>query len=559
MTAGTLFDRRRTPLTVWFTACWMFASQKDGVSGLSLQRALEIGSYPTAWAMLHRLRSVLVRPGRDRLTGTVEVDETYIGGQEPGLRGGRAKGKKSLIGVAVELAQPRGYGRVRMAILADASAASLHPFVTDNIAPGATVITDAWQGYRGIDKLGYTHDRRSQRAARARGQDPGELLPGVHRVASLAKRWLLGTHQGSVEEAHLQSYLNEFTFRFNRRHSRSRGMVFYRVLELAVEHPPVRFRDLVADPQPKTVRPLPPGSGGHPPIPWPVWVGLIEPYYYQDRVGKRGRKAKPVETMLRMYLLQVWFSLSDEGVEEAVYDSYAMRAFMGLDFAVEQVPDATTLLHFRHLLEKHGLGERLLAAQNEIFETQGWIMRGGSIVDATIIAAPSSTKNASGKRDPQMHQTKKGNQWYFGMKAHIGVDAGTGYVHTVTCTGANVHDLDQIADVIRVDDEVVYADAGYQGAEKRPEIAADEHHSGIAWRIAARKGVLKTMPEHDRALESRKAGVRAKVEHPFLIVKRDFGFVKTRYRGIAKNRNHLHILFASANWLMRARAVALTG
>ena len=203
VTAGTLFDRRRTPLTVWFTACWMFASQKDGVSALSLQRSLDIGSYPTAWAMLHRLRSVLVRPGRDRLTGTVEVDETYIGGDEPGLRGGRAKGKKSLVGVALELKETRGYGRCRMAILADASAASLHPFVTEHVEPGATIITDAWQGYTGIEKLGYTRDRRSQRAARARGEDPDELLPGVHRVASLVKRWLLGTHQGSVDEAHL--------------------------------------------------------------------------------------------------------------------------------------------------------------------------------------------------------------------------------------------------------------------------------------------------------------------------------------------------------------------
>ncbi|WP_048700911.1 IS5 family transposase, partial [Nostocoides australiense] len=177
-------------------------------------------------------------------------------------------------------------------------------------------------------------------------------------------------------------------------------------------------------------------------IPWGRWVGLIEPHYFQDRPGKRGRKATPIGTMLRMYLLQVWFNLSDEGVEEAIYDSYAMRKFMGLDFAVEQVPDATTLLHFRHLLEEHHLGEKLFAAQNEVFEERGWIMRGGSIVDATIIAAPSSTKNATGTRDPEMHQTKKGNQWYFGMKAHIGADAGTGYVHSVTATAANVHDLD---------------------------------------------------------------------------------------------------------------------
>jgi IS5 family transposase len=291
-------------------------------------------------------------------------------------------------------------------------------------------------------------------------------------------------------------------------------------------------------------------------IPWVTWVGLIEPHYFSNT---RGRKAKPVETMLRMYLLQVWFSLSDEGVEEAIYDSYAMRKFMGLDFVVEQVPDATTLLHFRHLLEKHQLGEKLFQAQSQIFTEQGWIMRGGSIVDATIIAAPSSTKNASGGRDPEMHQTKKGNQWYFGMKAHIGADAGTGYVHSVTATSANVHDLDEAVNLVRHDDEVVYADAGYQGAEKRPEIAGDEHLSKVEWRVAARKGVLKTMAAHDRVMESRKASVRAKVEHPFLVVKRDFGFTKTRYRGIAKNLNHLHMLFASANWLMRARAVALAG
>jgi IS5 family transposase len=291
-------------------------------------------------------------------------------------------------------------------------------------------------------------------------------------------------------------------------------------------------------------------------IPWAAWVGLIEPFYYS---GRKGRKPKPIETMLRMYLLQVWFSLSDEGVEEAIYDSYAMRRFMGLDFAVEQVPDATTLLHFRHLLEKHRLGEKLFEAQNQIFDEQGWMMRGGSIVDATIIAAPSSTKNATGSRDPEMRQTKKGNQWYFGMKAHVGVDAGAGYVHSVRATAASVHDLDEAANLVRSDDEVVYADAGYQGADKRPEFADDEHLSQLRWRVAARKGRLKTMAGPDRAEQSRQASVRAKVEHPFLIVKRDFGFTKTRYRGIEKNLNHLHMLFASANWLMRARAVTLAG
>jgi transposase, IS5 family len=158
-----------------------------------------------------------------------------------------------------------------------------------------------------------------------------------------------------------------------------------------------------------------------------------------------------------------------------------------------------------------------------------------------------------------MHQTKKGNQWYFGMKAHIGVDAGTGYTHSVSATAASVHDLDQVADLVRDDDEVVYADAGYQGVEKRPDVAGDGHLSKVEFRVAARKGKLASMPAHDREVESRKASVRAKVEHPFLIVKRDFGFTKTRYRGLAKNLNHLHMLFTSANWLMRARAVALAG
>ena len=264
VTAGTIFDKTRTPLTVWFTACWLFATQNDGVSAQSLQRALEISSYQTAWAMLHRLRSVLVRPGRERLAGRVEVDETFIGGEEPGLRGGRQRGKKSLVAVAVEVHEPRGLGRCRMAILPDASAASLHPFVARHVEPGAAVITDAWQGYSGIDGLGYTPERHSQRAARRRGEDPFGLLPGVHRVASLAKRWLLGTHQGRVEPAHLQAYLNEFAFRFNRRHSRSRGMVFYRVLELAAGHDPVRYDDIRATRKPRSKPPQQRGTG-HPP------------------------------------------------------------------------------------------------------------------------------------------------------------------------------------------------------------------------------------------------------------------------------------------------------
>jgi len=260
-TAGTIFDRTRTPLTVWFTACWLFASQKDGISALSLKRQVEIGSYQTAWAMLHRLRSVLVRPGRERLRGEVEVDESYFGGEEPGLAAGRARGKKVLVAIAVERTEPKGFGRCRMAPLPDASAEHLRAFLLDSVEPGASVVTDGWQPYRPATDRLYAH----QRLVGASRAEASQLLPGVHKVASLAKRWLLGTHQGSVDEAHLPGYLAEFVFRFNRRRSRSRGLVFYRVLELAAAHDPVRYRDLIANPRPSATPRQPPGARGHPP------------------------------------------------------------------------------------------------------------------------------------------------------------------------------------------------------------------------------------------------------------------------------------------------------
>ncbi|MDQ2853163.1 MAG: IS1595 family transposase, partial [Actinomycetota bacterium] len=200
VTAGTLFDRRRTPLTVWFQVCWEFASAKDGVSALSLQRTLQIGSYQTAWTMLHRLRSVLVRPGRELLGGIVEVDETYIGGEEAGLAGGRAKGKKTLVVVAVEINPPHGFGRCRMRTIPNGTATTLHAFITDTIATGSTVITDGWNGYRGIETLGYTHDRRSQRAARAVGEDIDKLLPGG------APRCLIGQAVAAVHSPRRRGY-----------------------------------------------------------------------------------------------------------------------------------------------------------------------------------------------------------------------------------------------------------------------------------------------------------------------------------------------------------------
>jgi IS5 family transposase len=291
-------------------------------------------------------------------------------------------------------------------------------------------------------------------------------------------------------------------------------------------------------------------------IPWKNWVSLIEPYYPS---GKRGPPTRGIETMLRMYFLQIWFSMSDEMVEDSIYDSHAMKKFMGVRFGEEQAPDATTLLKFRHLLEKNNLCEKLFKDLTERLEENGCVMRGGSIIDATIIKAPSSTKNVSGKRDPEMHQTKKGNEWHFGMKAHVGVDAGTGYVHSVTATSANAHDITEASKLIRDDDEVVYGDAGYVGIQKREEIESDPKKASIDYRINVRPGAMRKdaknlSKEMDRKIESRKSSVRSKVEHVFRIVKIQFGFKKVTYRGIEKNLNRLFGLFVSANVYMLAKS-----
>ena len=291
-------------------------------------------------------------------------------------------------------------------------------------------------------------------------------------------------------------------------------------------------------------------------IPWQRWISIIEPYYPS---GKRGRPPVGIETMLRMYLLQCWFSLSDEGLEDAIYDSYAFRSFMKIDFINEQVPDATTLLKFRHLLESHHIGEKIFSDVKDRLDAAGLIMHGDTIVDATIISAPSSTKNKDGKRDPEMHQTKKGNQWYHGMKVHAGADAGSGYVHTITGTPANVHDIDQTANLLREDDEVAYGDSGYTGVDKRPEIANNAQLSKIEFRINLKPSSIKLSDNYnginwDEKMEHDKSSVRCKVEHPFLIVKRFFGYAKVVYRGISKNMNRFNVLFASANLLMCSRA-----
>lgn len=250
-TAGTIFQDTRTPLTVWFAAGWYMTADPGGVSALTMQKLLGLGSYQTAWTMLHRYRTAMVRPGRELLSGRVEVDETFLGGEESGPRGRGALGK-ILVVVAVELLEPKGYGRARMSVIPDASTRSLRPFLLATVEPGATVVTDGWSAYPGACHEWFIHEPHPVAGS---GSQAHELLPAVHRVVSLCKRWLMGTHQGRVEPEHAQSYLEEFCFRFNRRHARARGLLFYRLLQNAVHADPLTYRQLVANPRRKAVKP----------------------------------------------------------------------------------------------------------------------------------------------------------------------------------------------------------------------------------------------------------------------------------------------------------------
>ena len=289
-------------------------------------------------------------------------------------------------------------------------------------------------------------------------------------------------------------------------------------------------------------------------IPWPQLLAVIQPFYPK---GERGRPPIGLERMLRVYFLQQWYALADEALEDALYDSQALQRFARIDLNAEGVPDATTLLNFRHLLERHDLCKGLFTAINADLAVRGLWLREGTLVDATLIAAPSSTKNQDKQRDPEMHQTKKGNQWYFGMKAHIGADRASKLVHTVVVTAANVADVTKTAELLHGQETQVHADAGYIGVEKRPEIMTMERK--IDWQIAGKRGVIKAMAEGAekealQAVEKAKAKVRAFVEHPFHIVKNLFRHRKVRYRGLAKNGHQLHVLFALANVVIGARA-----
>jgi len=288
-------------------------------------------------------------------------------------------------------------------------------------------------------------------------------------------------------------------------------------------------------------------------VPWKALLAVISPHY---PVAGRGRRPYPLESMLRVHLMQNWFALSDPAMEEALYEIASLRAFAHLSLS-EPIPDETTILNFRHLLEESDLADDIFATVNKHLARKGLLLKKGSIVDATIIAAPSSTKNASGERDPEMHQAKKGNQYYFGMKAHIGVDADSGLVHTVTTTAANESDVEQVADLLHGTEQQVWADSGYRGAQARVS------RENLQWHIAARPSDMAKLPEGRKKKEAqkreyRKASVRAKVEHPFRVIKRQFGLMKVRFRGLVKNTAHVVTLFALSNlWMARRQLMAM--
>ncbi|MCC8684459.1 IS5 family transposase [Xanthomonas campestris] len=293
-------------------------------------------------------------------------------------------------------------------------------------------------------------------------------------------------------------------------------------------------------------------------VPWQQLLGLVAPHYPVS--GRPGRQPYALATMLRIHLLQQWYALSDPAMEEALHEIPTLRRFAQLG-GLDNVPDETTILNFRRLLKTHGLAARMLEAVNAHLARKGQSLRSGTIVDATLIAAPSSTKNADHARDPEMHQTKKGNQWYFGMKAHIGVDEFSGLVHHVHCTAANVADVTVTHALLHGKEDSVFGDSGYTGADKREELQDCE----AAFFITAKRSVLQAIGnKRERAREQRwehfKASVRAKVEHPFRVIKRQFGYTKVRYRGLAKNTAQVLTLFALSNlWMKRKQLLPAMG
>jgi transposase, IS5 family len=288
-------------------------------------------------------------------------------------------------------------------------------------------------------------------------------------------------------------------------------------------------------------------------VPWSRLLALIAPHY--PKAGpKGGRPPMPLETMLRVYFLQNWYALSDPMAEETLYDSEAMRRFAGIELGDDRIPDETTILNFRHLLERHGLTEAIFADVNAHLADKGITLRSGTLVDATIIDAPSSTKNTAGARDPEMSSTKKGNTWYFGMKAHVGVDAESGVTHSLETSTARVHDSRIWDELLHGEETSVWADKGYVSAEREAVFTEEE---GKVWGVMRKAPKGGKLHPEDEKINRIIAMVRARVEHPFRILKRQFGYVKTRYRGLAKNRAQLFTLFALGNlFLVRRRLLA---
>ena len=282
-------------------------------------------------------------------------------------------------------------------------------------------------------------------------------------------------------------------------------------------------------------------------VPWQRLVRKIEPHYPKGE--GRGRPPIGIERMLRIYCLQQWFNLSDPGVEEALYDSNAMRRFVGIDLGREPAPDETTVCKFRHLIERHGLAEKLFASVNRYLAERGLRVSNGTIVDATIIQAPSSTKNRDKQRDPEMHQTKKGNQWYFGMKLHIGADSKTRLIHSLQTTPANVHDSQVMEHLLHGAETRVWGDCAYGGQRERM-LSKAPHAQDFTNRKGTRN---KPLSDAERGRNRTKSKVRARVEHPFHVIKQVFGFVKVRYRGLMKNTSRIHMLCALANLHMARR------
>ena len=292
-------------------------------------------------------------------------------------------------------------------------------------------------------------------------------------------------------------------------------------------------------------------------VPWDDLVALIAPYYPE---GRNGRPPFSLHSMLRIHFLQQWFSLSDPAMEEAFFDTPLYSEFAQLE-ELARLPDESTILRFRHRLEKHKLAGQILAVVNELLSQRGLLLKTGTVVDATLIPAPTSTKNKDKTRDPEMHSSKKGNQWHFGMKAHIGVDAESGLVHTVRATSGNVHDVTEGNSLLHGNETVAFGDAGYQGVDKRPDAKAE-----VAWHIAMGPGKRRALDKGNQAdalidqAEKLKAGIRAKVEHPFRVIKRQFGFIKVRYKGLKKNAAQLVTLFALSNlWMVRGQLMPVQG